>query len=112
MRWRSTADPSDSRERIAAPPLTWPRQIPIDGAPPDVHSIVEDYAERLAAWEVPKLFINADPGSILVGRARELCRSWPNQTEVTVPGIHFVQEDSPDLIGSVLADWIEGVLEQ
>ena len=88
------------------PTLTWPREIPIDGAPPDVHSIVEDYSARLAAWDVPKLFVNADPGAILVGRAREVCRSWPNQTEITVPGIHFVQEDSPDLIGTALADWL------
>ena len=86
--------------------LTWPREIPIDGSPPDVHAIVGDYAERLAAWDVPKLFVNADPGSILVGRAREVCRSWPNQTEITVPGIHFIQEDSPDLIGAALADWL------
>ena len=89
------------------PMLTWPRQIPIEGHPPDVHAIVEDYSARLAAWDVPKLFINADPGSILVGRAREVCRTWPNQTEVTVPGIHFVQEDSPDLIGAALAEWLE-----
>ena len=86
--------------------LTWPRQIPIEGHPADVHSIVEDYSARLAAWDVPKLFINADPGSILVGRAREVCRTWPNQTELTVPGIHFVQEDSADLIGKALADWL------
>ena len=87
------------------PMLTWPREIPIDGYPRDVHDIVEDCATRLATWDVPKLFINADPGSILVGRAREVCRSWPNQTEITVPGIHFVQEDSPGLIGAALADW-------
>ena len=87
------------------PMLTWPREIPVEGHPPDVHAIVENCAARLATWDVPKLFINADPGSILVGRAREVCRSWPNQTEVTVPGLHFVQDDSPDLIGTALADW-------
>ena len=87
------------------PTLTWPRQIPIEGDPPDVHAIVENYAARLATWDVPKLFINADPGSILVGRAREVCRLWPNQTEVTVPGVHFIQEDSPERIGAALADW-------
>lgn len=85
--------------------LTWPREIPIDGQPSDVHEIVAGYADELAAWDIPKLFINADPGSILVGRAREVCRSWPNQTEVTVPGLHFMQEDSPALIGAALADW-------
>ena len=89
------------------PTLTWPREIPIEGDPPDVHSIVEDCATRLAVWEVPKLFINGDPGSILVGRAREICRSWPNQIEVTVPGSHFLQEDSPHLIGAALTDWLD-----
>lgn len=87
------------------PMLTWPREIPIDGHPADVHAIVERYASKLATWDVPKLFINADPGSILVGRAREECRSWPNQAEVTVPGLHFIQEDSAALIGAALKDW-------
>ena len=91
------------------PMLTWPREIPIGGTPSDVSAIVADYAEQLAVWKVPKLFINADPGSILVGRAREVCRSWPEQTEVTVPGNHFVQEDSPDQIGAALAGWLANI---
>jgi haloalkane dehalogenase len=56
---------------------------------------------------VPKLFINAEPGSILVGPQREFCRTWPNQTEVTVAGTHFIQEDSPDAIGTVVASWLQ-----
>lgn len=88
------------------PTLTWPREIPIQGRPADVHEVVESYSARLATWNVPKLFVNADPGSILVGRPREVCRSWPNQTEITVPGIHFLQEDSPDVIGDALAGWL------
>ena len=88
------------------PTLTWPREIPIEGHPADVHDLVENYSARLAAWDVPKLFVNGDPGSILVGRARDVCRSWPNQTEVTVPGFHFLQEDSPDEIGAALAGWL------
>lgn len=91
------------------PMLTWPREIPIDGHPADVHAIVEDYASKLATWDVPKLFVNADPGSILVGRARQVCRSWANQTEVTVPGLHFIQEDSGDRIGSAVKDWYVAV---
>ncbi len=87
------------------PTLTWPREIPIDGSPPDVHRIVSDYSEWLSESDVPKLFINAEPGSILVGAQREFCRTWPNQTEVTVKGIHFVQEDSPDEIGRAIAEW-------
>lgn len=98
---RPFLEPGEDRR----PMLTWPRQIPLGGHPADVHALVADYAARLAAWDVPKLFINADPGSILVGRARDVCRAWPNQTEVTVPGIHFIQEDSPDLIGTAIAGW-------
>ena len=89
------------------PTLTWPRQIPIDGEPPDVVADVEAYGKWLGTDDSPpKLFINADPGSILVGPQREFCRAWPNQTEVTVPGLHFVQEDSADAIGKAVADFI------
>jgi haloalkane dehalogenase len=88
------------------PTLTWPRQIPIDGEPADVVEIVEAYGEWLSSSDVPKLFINADPGAILRGRHREFCRSWPNQTEVTVAGSHFIQEDSPDTIGEAIASWM------
>ena len=91
------------------PTLSWPRMIPIDGQPADVAKIVEDYSAWLAQSEVPKLFINADPGSILVGRPREVCRRWRNQTEVTVKGLHFLQEDSPDEIGKATADFIRRV---
>jgi haloalkane dehalogenase len=87
------------------PMLTWPRQIPIEGEPADVTAVVEDYGKWLAASALPKLFINADPGTILTGRQREFCRAWPNQREVTVRGSHFIQEDSPDAIGRAIADW-------
>ncbi|HKI92933.1 MAG TPA: haloalkane dehalogenase [Gaiellaceae bacterium] len=99
---RPFAEPGEMRR----PALTWPREIPIDGAPADVTEIVADYARWLAASDVPKLFVNAEPGSILVGAQREFCRSWPNQTEVTVPGRHFVQEDSAHEIGAAVAAWL------
>ncbi len=88
------------------PTLTWPRQIPIEGEPADVTEIIESYAEWLSASEVPKLFINADPGAILVGAQREFCRSWPNLSEVTVAGNHFIQEDSPHEIGEAISNWL------
>ena len=88
------------------PTLTWPREIPIDGAPKDVVEIADAYADWLAGADVPKLFINANPGAILIGPQRQFCRSWPNQTEVTVKGSHFIQEDSPDDIGKALAEWM------
>ncbi|MDP6343889.1 MAG: haloalkane dehalogenase, partial [Alphaproteobacteria bacterium] len=91
------------------PTLTWPRQIPIDGEPASVVRIVKDYGDWLAASDTPKLFVNADPGSILVGPQREFCRTWRNQTEVTVKGYHFVQEDSPDEIGQAVADFVRGL---
>jgi haloalkane dehalogenase len=87
------------------PTLSWPRQIPIDGEPEDVVDIVQDYADWLTVAELPKLFINAEPGAILTGPQREFCRSWPNQTEVTVSGTHFIQEDSPHEIGKAIAHW-------
>ena len=87
------------------PTLSWPRQIPIEGEPPDVTEIVADYAAWLSVSQTPKLFINAEPGAILTGTQREFCRSWPNQQEVTVPGVHFIQEDSPHEIGPAIADW-------
>ena len=88
------------------PTLTWPREVPLDGDPADVTEIVKAYGEWLATSDVPKLFINADPGAILTGAQRELCRAWPNQTEVTVSGVHFIQEDSPHEIGQAIADWL------
>jgi haloalkane dehalogenase len=88
------------------PTLSWPRNIPIEGEPADVFRIAEDYAAFLASSEIPKLFINAEPGAILTGRLREFARTWPNQTEITVPGIHFVQEDSPHEIGEAVADFV------
>tara|TARA_Y100000385_G_scaffold123276_2_gene128176 strand:- start:1140 stop:2015 length:876 start_codon:yes stop_codon:yes gene_type:complete len=87
------------------PTLTWPRQIPLDGSPADVVEIVQSYADWLSQSEIPKLFVNADPGAILIGAQREFCRSWPNQIEVTIPGNHFLQEDSPHEIGEAIAEW-------
>ena len=84
------------------PMLTWPREIPIDGQPVDVHEIVSAYAAWLPGSPIPKLFIHADPGAILVGRQREFCRTWAQQQEVTVKGSHFIQEDLPDEIGSAI----------
>ncbi len=89
------------------PTLNWPRQIPIEGEPADVVELVEDYGRFMSGSQIPKLFINAEPGSILVGRQREFCRSWPNQQEVTVKGLHFVQEDSPLEIGQAVASWLK-----
>ncbi len=92
------------------PTLTWPRQIPIDGEPADVTAIVNQYGMWLGGKSTPaKLFVNAEPGSILTGRQREYCRKWPNQREVTVTGAHFIQEDSPHQIGQAIADWYKGL---
>ncbi len=99
---RPFAEPGEGRR----PTLTWPRQIPLGGEPADVVAIAEDYAAFLAASEFPKLFINAEPGAILIGPQREFCRSWPNQREVTVKGAHFIQEDSPHEIGAAISEWL------
>jgi haloalkane dehalogenase len=102
---RPFAAPGEARR----PTLSWPRQIPIDGEPADVVAVVADYSAWLATSDIPKLFINADPGSILVGRQRDLCRTWPNQSELTVKGLHFLQEDSPDQIGQGVAAFVRRV---
>jgi haloalkane dehalogenase len=98
---RPYREPGESRR----PTLTWPREIPVDGEPPDVVEIVDSYAKWLAGSRVPKLFVNADPGVILTGAQREFCRTWPEQREVTVRGSHFIQEDSPSEIGQAISEW-------
>ena len=95
------SEPGESRR----PTLTWPRQIPIEGEPAEVVELVQSYADWLSQSDIPKLFVNAEPGAILTGPQREFCRSWPNQEEVTVPGNHFLQEDSPHEIGKAIAEW-------
>ncbi len=102
---RPFANPGEDRR----PTLTWPRQIPIGGEPADVVKIVGDYSAWLPTSDIPKLFINAEPGAILTGANRDHCRTFPNQTEVTVKGSHFIQEDSPDDIGQAIADWMDGL---
>ena len=89
------------------PTLTWPRQIPIDGEPHSVVELVAAYAQWMAVSDIPKLFVNAEPGAILVGEQREFCRRWRHQTEVTVSGIHFIQEDAGPEIGDAVARWAE-----
>jgi haloalkane dehalogenase len=96
------ANPGEDRR----PTLSWPRNLPIDGEPSDVVSVVEAYSSWLAGSDVPKLFINAEPGAVVNGRIRELIRTWPNLTETTISGIHFVQEDSPDEIGTAVAKFV------
>ena len=102
---RPFTEPGEGRR----PTLTWPRQIPIDGEPADVTDIVETYAEWLEKSQIPKLFINAEPGALLTGAQREFCRRWPNQHEVTVRGSHFIQEDSPTEIGTAIDAWLESL---
>lgn len=90
------------------PTLTWPREIPLEGDPEDVVKIVSDYGAWLSENEsLPKLFINAEPGVILINEQREYCRAWPNQEEITVPGLHFIQEDSPTAIGGAVASFLD-----
>jgi len=102
---RPYTEPGESRR----PTLTWPREIPFDGDPSDVHEIVSSYSAWMAENEIPKLFINADPGSILRGEPRRFCRRWRNQVEFTVRGIHFIQEDSPDEIGTAIGEWSDNL---
>ena len=103
---RPFAEPGEGRR----PTLTWPREIPIEGDPADTTAIVGAYADWLATSDVPKLFLKAEPGALLGGGANlDTVRKWPAQIEVTVKGVHFIQEDSPDEIGHAIADWIESL---
>lgn len=95
--------------KFRLPTLLWLRALLIDGAPADVVKIVIGYGEWLAASNLPKLFINADLGAQVVERIRDFCRIWPNQQEITVPGIHFIQEDSPDQIGAAVQEFVGGL---
>ncbi len=98
--------PGPSRQ----PMLSWTRDLPIAGEPEDVVRIVDSYAQWLSASPVPKLFIDAEPGGFLIGAQREFCRSWPNQTTVTVNGSHFLQEDSPEEVGTAIARFVAKVI--
>jgi haloalkane dehalogenase len=91
------------------PTLDWPRQIPLENDPPEICRIVDSYSHWMAENNIPKLFINAEPGAILIGKQREFCRTWKNQKEVTVKGSHFIQEDSPNEIGNAIFDWLKGI---
>ena len=103
---RPFAEPGEGRR----PTLTWPREIPIDGEPADTSAIVSSYADWLAVSEVPKLFLKAEPGALLGSGANlDTVRQWPAQTEVTVKGVHFIQEDSPDEIGQAIATWMKSL---
>ncbi|MBV8714560.1 MAG: haloalkane dehalogenase [Chloroflexi bacterium] len=103
---RPYLEPGESRR----PTLTWPRQIPLDGEPADVHTIVQDYSTWLSQSPIPKLFVKGEPGAILSkGPFVDFCRSWPNQKEVSVPGIHYLQEDSSDAIGQFISDWLRSL---
>jgi haloalkane dehalogenase len=97
----------DREDRL--PTLVWPRELPIDGAPAEVVRIVEAYGQWLAKSDLPKLFVNAEPGAQIVGRVRDFCRSWPHQREITVPGIHFIQEDSPHQIGAAIEEFLRDI---
>jgi haloalkane dehalogenase len=111
LRQLDPAEMAEYRRPFAAadehrwPTLAWPREIPLDGAPGSTVELVENYARWLSQCPAPKLFVNADPGAILIGAQREFCRQWPNQTEITVAGSHFVQEDSGPEIGRAIAQW-------
>jgi len=102
---RPYVNPGEERR----PTLTWPREVPINGEPLDVVEVVNSYGRWLEQSQIPKLFINAKPGTMLTGTQREYCRTWPNQKEVTVSGLHYLQEDSPHEIGTALGAFMQNL---
>ncbi len=105
--WAEYLRPWTTAGEDRRPTLTWPRQIPIDGEPADVHATIEAIAQFLSGTTIPKLFINVEPGLAMTDRERSFARTFPNQTEVTVKGLHFAQEDSPDEIGDAIAEFVD-----
>lgn len=105
---RHYRNPGPSRQPI----LAWTRELPIEGQPPDVTRITDSYAGWLSTCQIPKLFIDAEPGGFLIGAQREFCRAWPNQETVTVKGAHFLQEESPDEVGEATARFVAKILAQ
>ena len=103
--YRAPFSTRDSR----LPTLVWPRQIPIEGEPADVTAVIENYGKAMSQSSVPKLLVAGDPGAIIRGSTLEFCRTWPNQTEITVKGVHFLQEDSPHEIGKALQTFFKSV---
>ncbi len=99
---RPFANPGEGRR----PMLSWPREIPLEGEPAEVVEIVQTYADWLSHSQTPKLLLSADPGSILCGEPLAFARTLPNQTEVTVKGLHFIQEDSPNEIGAAVSNFV------
>jgi haloalkane dehalogenase len=96
-------DPSEGRR----PTLSFPRNLPLDGEPPDSVTTIAESANWMArSVDLPKLFIHGAPGTLMRGRVLEAVRAWPNQTEVTVRGVKLLQEDSPDEIGTAVADFV------
>jgi haloalkane dehalogenase len=104
--WAAYLRPWQTPGEDRRPTLAWPRQIPIDGEPADVHATLQANAEFLSKSEIPKLYINVEPGLAMTDRERAFARTFPNQTEVTVRGLHYAQEDSPDEIGAALAVFV------
>ena len=77
--------------------------------PADDHKIIQNYADWLSVSELPKLLVNTTAGHALIGPNREFCRTWPNQTEITVAGKHYYQEDAPHELGRALDDWYASI---
>lgn len=89
--------------------LQWPREIPFDGDPADNAEIVQRYSDFLAQSEFPKLFVNTTQGHALTGPPRKFCRTWLNQSEVTIDARHFLQEDRPHELGRHLRAFVQSV---
>lgn len=102
---RPYREPGESRRAT----LNWPRQIPIEGEPADVAALMDELSVWMQANDIPKLFINVDPGQIVFERDFEILRSWSHSTEVVVRGRHHPQEDPPHDIGNALADWYDAL---
>lgn len=99
---RPFSEPGEGRR----PTLEWPRQVPINGDPADVHEVTQRFLGFMAETQIPKLFIRADPGALILGGRERVPRAWPMVTEMVVPGRHFLPEESPNEVGRTSAAWL------
>lgn len=93
------------------PVRQWPREIPIDGKPAEVHEVIEQYHQKLQQSDLPKLLFYATPGGLINEEAVAYCKAhFKNLETVHIgPGIHYLQEDNPHKIGAELARWYQGL---
>ena len=89
---------------------TWrfPNELPIEGKPVDVYSTIEKAHQALAESSYPKLLFVGNPGALISPAfAENFAKRLKNCRVVQLnSGLHYLQEDHPDVIGSNIKEWL------